>query len=278
MQSRYEATVPNNLSISESWQIASILIDNPSGSWLYVSPLNRYIPPHTIAWSANFKPTTQSVSVLFADAPAGGIASVNIGGPVIVQIFDQPTIDNSGNVYDVQTSLVNLQADVNALQAAIVDVDTKITNLKDGWGEQHALVTEFFEFSMDSEEVGIMPTALTAAPSVGNPQITLVSIEVTGYAIATVGANDILFPLRGIHVVSFFSNSGGINPIAVFPLDALTPNGKRVWNGDAGRLNYEIPPPLNLPKRLYASITKTPYPVGGAWNLYNLAVSYFLET
>lgn len=72
-----------------TWQIAGIVIDNPSGSWLQVSGINQYVPPYVLGWSYPVAPTQASLSVRFVDSPSGTPSGTQ-GGPVTVRISDVP--------------------------------------------------------------------------------------------------------------------------------------------------------------------------------------------
>lgn len=77
----------------ESWQpgfqIAGLRIDNPSGSWLHVETLNRYVPPYTLEYRADFIPSTTSLTIRFTDSPTGTPSEL-VGEPIVVQAFDTP--------------------------------------------------------------------------------------------------------------------------------------------------------------------------------------------
>lgn len=74
------ATIP-------AYQIAGIVIDNPSGSWLRVSGVEKYVPPYTNQWSYPCSPKLASVSVRFVDSPSGS-QSVLVGLPPIVTLYN----------------------------------------------------------------------------------------------------------------------------------------------------------------------------------------------
>lgn len=93
-------------------QIASIQIDNPSGSWLKIVEDDSLIPPYTLDYQHIFSPTISQVSVLFAAAPTGQVASVAVGDPITLVIFDSQDTKSHGIVNSLGNTykpLVNKQ-------------------------------------------------------------------------------------------------------------------------------------------------------------------------
>lgn len=53
-----------------SGEASSIVIDNPSGSWLSVFPLHDFVPPYTLQWSRDFPYSIASATVRYTAGPA----------------------------------------------------------------------------------------------------------------------------------------------------------------------------------------------------------------
>lgn len=70
-------------------QIAGVTVDNPSGSWLRISPVEDYVPPYTMGWARTLSPASLSVNVRWTDSPSGTPSS-QIGYPAIVTVYDTP--------------------------------------------------------------------------------------------------------------------------------------------------------------------------------------------
>ena len=76
-------------------QIRGVIVDNPSGSWLYMPEITGYCPPYTKAWSIDVNPTVASISFLFRDGPAGQVSTLQ-GDPIQVTLFDTPVGNSPG--------------------------------------------------------------------------------------------------------------------------------------------------------------------------------------
>lgn len=82
-------------SLATSFQIAGIKIDNPSGSWLHVTGIEKYVPPYTLAWSYPVNPTQLNIDVLFTTSPTGSPSEL-VGGPIVVELWDEELGASSG--------------------------------------------------------------------------------------------------------------------------------------------------------------------------------------
>lgn len=76
-------------------QAEGVIIDNPSGSWLHVEGVDRYVPPYVMGWSFPFDPSVASVTVRFVDSPSGSQSSLT-GTPPTVYLSDRPVPAFSG--------------------------------------------------------------------------------------------------------------------------------------------------------------------------------------
>lgn len=94
--------------LGESFQIGSVTIDNPSGSWLLVQPISRYVAPGTLGWTAQILPRRASISVNIVAAPTGGVTSAATGGPIVVHTDSEAYADDSGTDYGLQSAIVDL--------------------------------------------------------------------------------------------------------------------------------------------------------------------------
>ncbi len=75
------------------WQIAGIMVDNPSGSYLSVAGYS--VPPYTMGWTIGLTPTALWVDVLFVNSPSGSQGQL-VGGPIVVTLYDTPLPNFSG--------------------------------------------------------------------------------------------------------------------------------------------------------------------------------------
>lgn len=76
-------------------QIRGIIIDNPSGQWLYVLPAYDYVPPYTLGWSRSFPGGTVTIEVRAGVAPAGQV-STQQGDSVTITIDENPVGTSQG--------------------------------------------------------------------------------------------------------------------------------------------------------------------------------------
>lgn len=161
---------------SGGWQIASVIIDNPSGMWLELRPSYTLIPPNTLGRIISLDPRSQTINLVYVDAPIGGVASAVTGGPISVQAFDEILTDDVGTDYTLIPTIQNLTTAIAALQGSI-------DGLVMGWGS--ANVPLYFSDSFSANDG--LTVVLTAG---AGQQIVLLqasaSIEV-GY-----------YPVRGI--------------------------------------------------------------------------------
>jgi hypothetical protein len=75
----------------------SIRIDNLSFVWLYVEPLQRFVPPLRVGWRANITPSTATVTISQVDSPTGQ-NPVDTGNEqtINVEISNELTSDSEG--------------------------------------------------------------------------------------------------------------------------------------------------------------------------------------
>jgi len=79
--------------------IAGIVIDNPSGSWLFVEGIKQYVPPYRQGWAYPVMPQQTSISVRFVDSPAGTVSNpvvLPVGQQVVVTLSDLPIPQSEG--------------------------------------------------------------------------------------------------------------------------------------------------------------------------------------
>ena len=77
-------------------QIHGVLIDNPSGSWLFLHPSNDFIAPYTFGFARSFAVGHTSLSVEFLSAGPAGQVSTLQGDPPIVILDSEAVIDSAG--------------------------------------------------------------------------------------------------------------------------------------------------------------------------------------
>jgi len=91
------------------YQIASILIDNPTGCWLFIPQDNTYVRPFTLGFAHTFSPTVARVDVLFAAIGPDTTESVIIGDPFTAMIADTPVGNSEGQHFTpiIRTRAIN---------------------------------------------------------------------------------------------------------------------------------------------------------------------------
>lgn len=82
---------------AENWQIASVRVDNPSGAWLQILPLNEYVPPYTNGWIRSFIPSTLNITIRSAISSPSGSLSQFVGNPATVTIYDVAQANSEGS-------------------------------------------------------------------------------------------------------------------------------------------------------------------------------------
>jgi hypothetical protein len=94
----YRSPVGTNLDgiTGIGWHIAGIQIDNPSGSWLFVTAIDQYVPPYRVGWKYPVSPQASSLSVRFVDSPSGSVSEL-VGDPITVTVYDVPIPTDHGN-------------------------------------------------------------------------------------------------------------------------------------------------------------------------------------
>lgn len=78
-----------------SGEARGIVIDNPSGSWLLVTPLHDYVPPYTMQWSRDFPMTVASATIRYVDGPASQV-STQQGDPFTAWLDSDPVGASAG--------------------------------------------------------------------------------------------------------------------------------------------------------------------------------------
>jgi hypothetical protein len=76
-------------SMGNARYIAGITIDNPSGSFLFVTGINQYVPPYVLGWSFPVDPQQPQISIKFVDSPSGSKSNL-VGTPPSYTLSDTP--------------------------------------------------------------------------------------------------------------------------------------------------------------------------------------------
>lgn len=87
----------NSAQITAGHYIQSIMVDNPTGSWLLISADNTFVPPYTIGFAHVLEYSATQLDVTFVNGPAGQL-STNFTGQndrVRVTLYDS-VIPSSG--------------------------------------------------------------------------------------------------------------------------------------------------------------------------------------
>lgn len=157
--------------IQAQFQIGTIQIDNPSNAWLYIPIVNRWIAPNTIGYTISLPTTTQRIIIRFVAAPAGGVASVQTGGPIVGFVTDEINANDVSPLdYSLVPTIANLSSlltitntKLDTLNTSIVALQASIDALRGGWGVGTTLIPNMTSFNADSATHTLI--AATAAKS-----------------------------------------------------------------------------------------------------------------
>jgi hypothetical protein len=93
----YRLVIGENLESAEpGFAIRGITVDNRSGSWLWISELEQYVPPYTLGWRRGLRWVARTINVRFVTAPRGTIPSTEVGEPVYVWLANYDVTDDEG--------------------------------------------------------------------------------------------------------------------------------------------------------------------------------------
>lgn len=84
--------------------IASIKINNPTGSWIQVTGLDEFVPPYIQGWKRDFVPVRATISVRFTNSPSGAVSDPR-GNQVLIVLYDEPQGGSDGISTGAQTEL-----------------------------------------------------------------------------------------------------------------------------------------------------------------------------
>lgn len=110
-----------SLNMPNGRQAAGIIIDNPSGSWLHVEGVDRYVPPYVMGWAFPFQPSVASVTVRFVDSPSGSLSQL-VGNAPTVFLTDEPTPAFQGTPSGAGARVTTVPIFQVAAQALIADL------------------------------------------------------------------------------------------------------------------------------------------------------------
>lgn len=128
LQKSYDvAAVGTERIVSAPFGIRSVRLDNPSGMWLYIPEIMKYIPPNTLGWIDNVAPVTNTIRLQYVTAPTGGSTSAVTGGPILTTIYESDERPSLGIAYTAATA-----ADIASLAAAIATLQTSVNSLVAG--------------------------------------------------------------------------------------------------------------------------------------------------
>lgn len=99
MQQRFTAnpgTSLTSIQLYNATPILGVVVDNPTGGWLYIVELRDYVPPYTLQWSRDLEYAGSAISVVYGSAPSGQV-STNQGDPYTVTL-DSGTVGASAGV------------------------------------------------------------------------------------------------------------------------------------------------------------------------------------
>ena len=123
--------------------VATLIIQNPSGMWLYIPAARQYVPPQSLGAVVNLTPPTRTIVIQYVNAPTGGIPSAASGGPITVDATDAYINPYQGLDY-------GLDQNINTLNTSIQTLTSSINALKNGWGTGTTLISNMTSCTADS--------------------------------------------------------------------------------------------------------------------------------
>jgi hypothetical protein len=89
LSDRTVLTIGSKTSLSPGFNIAGIIIQNTSGSFMLLEPMHVYVPPYTLGWIYDPIPTTQYLEITWPSGPLGAQSTIGGESPVIY-LYDEP--------------------------------------------------------------------------------------------------------------------------------------------------------------------------------------------
>jgi hypothetical protein len=77
-------------------EVAAIVVDNPSASWVWMPATNDFIPPYTLGWGMILPNRSASVNLQFPANGPDGTASVMLGDNIVLTLYDSDAARVSG--------------------------------------------------------------------------------------------------------------------------------------------------------------------------------------
>lgn len=191
-------------SLPNGTPIRGVVIDNPTGGWLYLVSENQWIPPYTNGWSMPLTYEQTSVNVEYRNVgPAGQIST------------QQGTTDSPWRL---------------ELNSEVVDADAG--GPTSNFVEQFTPVLRAQSNAVFRTNTGLINTTLIAA--VPNKRIRLLTLEAMPFnnlagAVAFVGSTYITYlDINGAAVADFFLSPYNPNPNRIWPVGVDLPTGSQL--------------------------------------------------
>lgn len=168
--------------LSVEFNINSVRVENPSGMWLYLQQASRFIAPYTVATMVVIPVPTKTLVVQYVAAPVGGVASVAVGGPLRITMYEDAQVENVGVDYSLVPTLQTLDADIVALTAVL-------DGLRGGTAQAGSLTNDQVNSIVDASGA---PSVAVAPVAVGTSiYITHLSWVWSTASVAMIAAGDI---------------------------------------------------------------------------------------
>lgn len=78
-----------SISLYNATQIRGVVIDNPSGGWLYVVEANDFCPPFKLGWARDLEYAGTALTVIYGRSPASQVSTTQ-GDPYTVTVDSEP--------------------------------------------------------------------------------------------------------------------------------------------------------------------------------------------
>jgi len=135
------APVGTQQTISADFDISTLIIQNPTGMWLYIPSVRQYIPPQQLGSIIPVIPSSKSINIQYVNTPTGGLPSTVAGNQIIVDAYNIAMAPYQGLDYGLDQSISGLNALITTtntllgtLNTSIASLQASIDVLESGWG------------------------------------------------------------------------------------------------------------------------------------------------
>ena len=81
----------DSIVVGANLQIGSLIVNNPTGAWLWCEQTNEFIPPYTLNWARTLTPTASRATFRWIATGPDGTVSIYLGDPATINLYDDAT-------------------------------------------------------------------------------------------------------------------------------------------------------------------------------------------